>query len=59
MLSIWKKNNFRLAKIKAWVDKNDPGAIIIPFSGAFEQKLIEEEDPELKKKILQDTNTTR
>lgn len=31
----------RLAKIKDWVDKNDPGAILIPFSGVFEQKLIE------------------
>lgn len=51
--------NCRLAKIKAWVDKNDPGAIIIPFSGAFEQKLLEFEDAELRKKYLQDNNTTR
>ena len=31
----------RLPKIKEYVDKNDPGAMIIPFSGAFEAKLLE------------------
>lgn len=36
-----RKKNKWLAKIKDWVDKNDPGAILIPFSGVFEQKLIE------------------
>lgn len=50
---------FRLIKIKEWVDKNDPGAIIIPFSGAFEHKLLEFEDPVLKKKFLEDNNVTR
>lgn len=50
---------FRLVKIKEWVDKNDPGAIIIPFSGALEQKLIEMEDPELAKKYLEDNKVTR
>lgn len=30
---------FRLKDIKAWVDENDPHATIIPFSGAFEQKV--------------------
>lgn len=34
-----RKKNKWLIKIKEWVDKNDPGASIIPFSGAFEQKL--------------------
>lgn len=48
----------RLIKIKEWVDKNDPGAIIIPFSGAFEQKLSEME-PEERKKYLEDHATTR
>lgn len=48
----------RLIKIKEWVDKNDPGATIIPFSGAFEQKLIEME-PEERKKYLEEHNTTR
>lgn len=39
-----RKKNKWLLKIKEWVDKNDPGAIIIPFSGAFEYKLTEIED---------------
>lgn len=50
----------RLIKIKEWVDKNDPGSLIIPFSGAFEHKLVEEyEDAALRKKFLEDMNTTR
>lgn len=36
-----RKKNKWLIKIKEWVDKNDPGASIIPFSGAFENKLAE------------------
>lgn len=36
-----RKKNKWLPKIKEWVDKNDPGAPIIPFSGAFEQQLTE------------------
>lgn len=51
-----KKKNKWLIKIKEWVDKNDPGALIIPFSGAFEHKLISEfEDPVLRQKYLEDT----
>ncbi|XP_045473433.1 obg-like ATPase 1 [Harmonia axyridis] len=54
-----KKKNKWLMKIKEWVDKHDPGALIIPFSGAFEHKLVEEyEDPELRKKFLEDNNVT-
>ncbi|XP_063930854.1 obg-like ATPase 1 [Zophobas morio] len=50
-----KKKNKWLIKIKEWVDKNDPGALIIPFSGAFEHKLMEEyEDPSLRKKHLEE-----
>ncbi|OBS78774.1 hypothetical protein A6R68_18837, partial [Neotoma lepida] len=30
-----------LIKIKEWVDKYDPGALVIPFSGALELKLQE------------------
>jgi obg-like ATPase 1 len=37
-----------LIKIKEWVDKNDPGAVIIPFSGTFESKLLEMNDGERK-----------
>lgn len=36
-----RKKNKWLPKVKEWVDKNDPGAAVIPFSGAFEHKLIE------------------
>ena len=36
----------RLAKIKEWVDKTDPGATILPFSGAVELKLSEMGDEE-------------
>ncbi|RZC41908.1 obg-like ATPase 1, partial [Asbolus verrucosus] len=54
-----KKKNKWLIKIKEWVDKNDPGALIIPFSGGFEHKLVEEyEDPALRKKYLEEMNTT-
>ncbi|XP_061291073.1 obg-like ATPase 1 isoform X3 [Bos javanicus] len=31
----------RLIKIKEWVDKYDPGALVIPFSGALELRLQE------------------
>lgn len=36
-----RKKNKWLLKIKEWVDKHDPGASIIPFSGKFEQNLAE------------------
>ncbi|KYB25398.1 hypothetical protein TcasGA2_TC034458 [Tribolium castaneum] len=54
-----KKKNKWLIKIKEWVDKNDPGSLIIPFSGAFEHKLVEEY-PEAaeRKKYLEELNTT-
>jgi obg-like ATPase 1 len=38
-----RKKNKWLPKIKEYVDKHDPGAMIIPFSGAFELKLMEME----------------
>ncbi|XP_065362916.1 obg-like ATPase 1 [Calliphora vicina] len=43
-----RKKNKWLPKIKEWVDKHDPGATIIPFSGAFEQTLSEKDDLEQK-----------
>ncbi|XP_035205061.1 obg-like ATPase 1, partial [Stegodyphus dumicola] len=46
-----KKKNKWLPKIKEWVDKNDPKAAIIPFSGVFEQK-VSEIDPEERQKYL-------
>lgn len=52
-----RKKNKWLIKIKEWVDKNDPGAIIIPFSGVFENKIIEMEEPE-RKKYLEEVQAT-
>lgn len=34
-----KKKNKWLPKIKEWIDKNDPGATLIPFSGVVETTL--------------------
>nr|GAT60985.1 predicted protein [Mycena chlorophos] len=34
-----RKKNKWLPKIKAWIDENNPGDILIPFSVAFEEKL--------------------
>jgi len=36
----------RLIKIKEWVDKNDPGAVLIPFSGVFENKILDMDEAE-------------
>ncbi|MPC42886.1 Obg-like ATPase 1 [Portunus trituberculatus] len=49
---------FSLVKIKEWIDKNDPGAILIPFSGAFELRMAELDEEE-RAKQLQELNTTR
>jgi len=49
-----RKKNKWLVKIKEYVDKHDPGATIIPISGAFEQTYLELEDEEQKKKYLED-----
>merc|ERR1712121_168493 len=49
-----RKKNKWLVKIKEYVDKHDPGATIIPISGAFEQTYLELEDEDAKKKYLED-----
>lgn len=36
-----RKKNKWLVKIKEWIDKHDPGAMLIPFSGALEAKLVD------------------
>ena len=36
-----RKKNKWLLKIKEWIDANDPGAILIPFSGVYELKLAD------------------
>ena len=43
-----RKKNKWLPKIKEYVDKNDPGATMIPFSGAFESKLMDMSEDEAK-----------
>lgn len=52
-----RKKNKWLMKIKEWIDANDPGAILIPFSGVFELKLVDME-PEAKSQFLQESNVT-
>ncbi|GMT00393.1 hypothetical protein PENTCL1PPCAC_22567 [Pristionchus entomophagus] len=44
-----RKKNKWLPKIKEWIDKNDPGAVLIPFSGVFESKLVDMPDDERAK----------
>ncbi|KIH55129.1 GTP-binding protein YchF [Ancylostoma duodenale] len=43
-----EKNKW-LPKIKEWIDKNDPGAALIPFSGVFENKLMDMPEDEREK----------
>lgn len=50
-----RKKNKWLPKIKEFVDANDPGAMIIPFSGAFELKLTEMESDEARKAYMEET----
>merc|ERR1719323_811978 len=52
-----RKKNKWLPKIKEFVDKNDPGAMIIPFSGAFEAKFLEMDD-EARKAFCEETKCT-
>lgn len=33
---------FRLPKIKAWIDENNPGDLLIPFSVALEERLAQD-----------------
>ena len=48
----------RLLKIKEWIDKNDPGAVLIPFSGAFELAYMDVPDED-KTQFLADKGATR
>lgn len=52
----FQKNKW-LPKIKAWIDENDPGSVLIPFSGAFELKVIEM-DPEARANYLKEVGAT-
>jgi obg-like ATPase 1 len=48
----------RLIKIKEWVDKNDPGAILIPFSGIFENKILDMDETD-RSKYFEEQKVTR
>lgn len=52
-----RKKNKWLPKIKEYVDKNDPGALVIPFSGVFESKLMELDEAG-RKAYLEETKCT-
>jgi len=41
-----RKKNKWLIKIKEWIDKNDTGSILIPFSGVLELRLLDMPDDE-------------
>jgi obg-like ATPase 1 len=51
-----KRKNKWLVKIKTWVDANDPGATVIPYSAAFELKVQEigATDEDARKKFLEE-----
>ena len=53
-----RKKNKWLLKIKEWIDHNDPGSSLIPFSGYFEQKLVEMETDEERQKYQEETKCT-
>uniref|UniRef100_T1IUW9 OBG-type G domain-containing protein n=1 Tax=Strigamia maritima TaxID=126957 RepID=T1IUW9_STRMM len=53
-----RKKNKWLIKLKDWVDKNDSGAVMIPFSGELENKLIDMDASE-KEKFLNENKTSR
>ena len=46
-------------KIKEWVDANDPGALVIPFSCALELALADLQTEEEKQAYLKEKETTR
>ncbi|XP_073981850.1 obg-like ATPase 1 isoform X2 [Rhodnius prolixus] len=52
-----RKKNKWLPKLKEWIDKNDPGAMIIPFSGVLENKLSEMDEAE-RKAFLEENKIT-
>ncbi|KAJ3315432.1 hypothetical protein HDV04_002974 [Boothiomyces sp. JEL0838] len=47
-----RKKNKWLPKIKAWIDENHPGDVMIPFSGIIESRLSEMETAEEKEEYL-------
>lgn len=53
-----RKKNKWLPKIKEYVDKNDPGAMVIPFSGAFESNLMDMASDEERAAYCEETKCT-
>lgn len=53
-----RKKNKWLVKIKEWIDKNDPGAMVILLSCAVELKLLDLGDEEEQKKYLEENKMT-
>ena len=45
-------------KIKEWIDANDPGAMLIPFSGVLESALLDMES-DAKADFLKEKGATR
>lgn len=52
-----RKKNKWLVKIKEWVDTNDPGAAVIPFSASYELKVFDM-DAEAKKTFCEETKSS-
>jgi len=52
-----RKKNKWLPKIKAYIDENDPGSAMIPFSGALEEALLHMSEEE-REEYLKEKNTT-
>jgi len=53
-----RKKNKWLVKIKEWVDANDPGAMVIPFSGILESNLVDMSSDEEREAYLKEKETT-
>ncbi|KAG0247628.1 hypothetical protein BG011_001145 [Mortierella polycephala] len=51
-----RKKNKWLAKIHAWIQTNNPGDILIPFSGALESRISEMDEAD-REKELKEINT--
>jgi len=45
-------------KVKEWVDAHDPGAAVIPFSGAFETELVDLQTDDEKQAFFTETGVT-
>jgi len=53
-----RKKNKWLVKIKQWIDENDPGAQLIPFSAAFETRAFNDDPAEFAKHCEENKVTT-